>query len=211
MKQRFILLASIVLLGLSPTFTHAAKNDKAVIDSGSIQQQFKYIISKSTRYNEYRAVKNEWLYKLQNHVIDTISDLRTELKNSNQLISNQSESIDSLTNTLSETQANLTQSTKEKNSISIVGILLNKNLYNTIVWLLIAGLGLTLGALFVAYKRSHMITVRTKHELLETKEEFDSHRKKAREREEKMARRHLDEILKYKYQGKKPEPSNNAK
>ncbi len=198
-------------MGLFPILTHAANNDKALIDSGSIKQQFKYVISKSTRYNEYRAVKNEWLYKLQNHISDTISDLKTELNAANHLITSQVQSIDSLSNALGETHASLDQTIKEKNSINIVGIQLNKNLYNIIVWLLISGLAFGLVLLFFIYKHSLVVTVRTKHELLETKEEFETHRQRTREREEKMARRHLDEILKYKYQGKKPEPSKNSK
>jgi hypothetical protein len=177
----------------------AGSDEKTVVDTGTISQQFKYIVKKSTRYNDYRAIRVVWFNKLQSHVLDTLTNLKSDLKSSQLLIRNQSNEIDSLNAQLIETQEKLDKSTLEKNSISIFGILMPKTAYNSIVWLLIAGLIVLISILFVAYKRGHVITSRTKHELLETKEEFESHRKRAREREEKMARKHLDELLKYKY------------
>lgn len=194
-----IIVFTFVLSLLTFNELTANSNQINVIDSGSIQQQFRYVINKSTRYNDYRAVRNEWLNKLNSNVFDTLNGLKRNLSAANNLIQNQTAQIDSLTTTLSKTQNNLTVTTREKDSIRFLGILMGKNYYNTMVWMLIATLSFVLIALFIAYKRSHVITVSTKHELLETKDEFEAHRKRAREREEKLARRHLDELLKYKY------------
>jgi uncharacterized membrane protein YqjE len=200
MNQIFSLLALVLLLAVLPESVSAARSDdKTVVDTGSISEQFKFVVNKSTKYNDYRAVRASWLSKLRNNVSDTLTILKSNLKTSHATIAGQTAKIDSLTTTLSKTQANLEQVTLEKNSINFLGMLLAKNVYNSIVWLLIAGLIVLLVILFLAYKRSHVITIRTKHELLETKEEFEAHRKTAREREEKMARKHLDELLKYKY------------
>lgn len=200
-KNQIILSLTIVLLlFIAPgNLSAAGSEEKSVVDTGTITQQFKYVVSKSTRYNDYRAIKVVWLSKLQTHVFDTLSSLKSNLKSSNTIIQNQSQEIDSLNIMLSKTQANLDRATLEKNSIVIFGMLISKSLYNSVVWLLIIGLIFLLVILFIAYKRSHVVTIRTKHELLETKEEFEAHRKRAREKEEKMARKHLDELLKYKY------------
>ncbi len=198
--QIFSLLTLVLFLSILPESVSAAPSeDKTVVDTGSVSEQFKFIVNKSTKYNDYRAVRASWLNKLRNNVSDTLTALKSNLKTSQTIIAGQAAKIDSLTTTLKSTRANLDETMLEKNSINFLGMLLAKNVYNSIVWLLIAGLLFLLTILFIAYKRSHVITIRTKHELLETKEEFEAHRKTAREREEKMARKHLDELLKYKY------------
>lgn len=198
-RIELLLTIAVLLFAATGNLSAAGTEEKTVVDTGTISQQFKFIVNKSTRYNDYRAIRVVWFNKLQSHVIDTLTNLKSDLKSSQLQIRSQSNEIDSLNAQLIETQEKLDKSTLEKNSISIFGILMPKNAYNSIVWLLIAGLIVLLSILFVAYKRSHVITIRTKHELLETKEEFENHRKRAREREEKMARKHLDELLKYKY------------
>jgi hypothetical protein len=211
MKTKGRILPLIVFTFLLTLFTYfdsiASTNQKNVIDTGTIQQQFRYVINKSTRYNDYRAVRSAWLSKLNTNVNDTLNYIKFNLETSGNLIQNQTRQIDSLTLALSETQNNLTITTREKNSIRFLGFLMGKTYYNTMVWMLIASLSGILVVLFIAYKRSHVVTVKTKHELLETKEEFELHRKRAREREEKLARRHLDELLKYKYKGNQVSPT----
>jgi hypothetical protein len=198
-RKNLLLTIGLLLFVAAGNLSAAGSDEKTVVDTGTISQQFKYIVNKSTRYNDYRAIRVVWFKKLQSHVLDTLTLLKTDLKSSQAQILSQSNEIDSLNAQLLETKEKLDKSTLEKDSISIFGMLMPKNAYNSIVWLLIVGLIVLISMLFIAYKRSHIVTIRTKHELQETKEEFESHRKRAREREEKMARKHLDELLKYKY------------
>jgi len=49
------------------------------------------------------------------------------------------------------------------------------------------------------FKRSHLITKETKQRLAEVEEEFETHRKSALKREQKIARELMDEKLKHKF------------
>jgi hypothetical protein len=57
------------------------------------------------------------------------------------------------------------------------------------------------GICFLLFKRSNVVTVETKQTLEEVREEFDTHRKNALVREQKLARRLQDEVIKNKNLG----------
>lgn len=172
--------------------------EKDLIDSGSIKQQFDYVINKSTQYNDYKAVRSVWLNKLKTHALDTINRVKSELNKYQKLSVTQAIQIDSLTATLSQTSENLTKATKEKNSLRIFGIKIAKYQYNSVVSIIILGLIAILTIGFLAFKRRNAIANQNAQDLTNLKEEFEMFRKRALEREQKMARQHLDEILKYK-------------
>jgi hypothetical protein len=192
-KIPFVFLFLLVCMS-----TKVAATEKELIDSGSLRQQFDFVINKSTPYNEYRAVRSVWLGKLKTHALDTIQHVKTQLLNYQKLSAFQAKQIDSLTNSLSLTGENLDKATLEKNSLRIFGIKIAKYKYNSIVTFIILGLLAVVIFGFIAYKRRNAIANQSVHDLANLKEEFESFRKRALEREQKMARQHLDEILKYK-------------
>jgi hypothetical protein len=169
-----------------------------IIDSGSIKQQFDFVINKSTQYNDYKAVRAIWLGKLKTHSLDTIDYIKTELVKFQNVSVLQSKQIDSLKNGLSQTSDKLATVSNEKNSLRIFGIKIAKAKYNSLVVLIILGLLTMLIFGFLAYKRRNSVAIQNAQDLANLKEEFDMFRKRALEREQKMARQHLDEILKYK-------------
>jgi flagellar biosynthesis/type III secretory pathway M-ring protein FliF/YscJ len=99
---------------------------------------------------------------------------------------------------MQQTQVQLKNAIQEKNTLKLLGVPMSKQSYNGIVWILILALSVLLVILFLAFKRGHAILKSTRQELNELKDTFEAHRIRAREREEKMARKHLDEVLKYK-------------
>lgn len=209
MYFKFLLKITFALFLLMPmsALVKAESTEKAAIDSGSIKQQFDYVINKSTLYNEYRAVKAIWLNKLKSHSLDTLQLVKGELKKYQELAASQTKTIDSLTAGLNTTIEKLDKATREKNSLRIFGIKIAKYQYNSIVTIIILGLLSMLIFGFLAYKRKNAVGNQNFHDLANVKEEFEMFRKRALEREQKMARRHLDEILKYKEQShsvKKP-------
>jgi hypothetical protein len=66
------------------------------------------------------------------------------------------------------------------------------------LWTIIFGLLALLIIILLLYRKNNAVTVQTKQDLLELKNEYEIHRKRALEREEKLARQHLDELNKYK-------------
>ena len=106
--------------------------------------------------------------------------------------------LDTLKSNLQNTANNLSDISKEKNSISFLGVNMGKHVYNSFTWTIIGGLALCLAIFILLFKRSNSLTTQTKIDLVETKEEFEAFRKRALEREGQMARKHLDELNKYK-------------
>jgi ABC-type oligopeptide transport system substrate-binding subunit len=75
---------------------------------------------------------------------------------------------------------------------------MDKIVYNSILWLIIAALLAILLTFIVLFKRSNAITLRTKSELIETRNEYEDYRKRNLVREQQIVRQLYDEILKYK-------------
>jgi preprotein translocase subunit SecF len=173
-------------------------SEKSVLDTGNVEQQLEFIISKSTTYDQYKVIKITSVNKVKSNVLDTIKSIRSNFNASEQMVLSKQAQVDSLTSALENTQTQLDQTIKEKNSVSFMGLQLSKAAYKSTIFFIIVSLASLLVILFLAFRRSNAVTVHTKHELEALTDEFEAHKKRAREREEQLARKHLDEILKYK-------------
>ncbi len=165
----------------------------------TLKEQFDLIINKSESYQHYKVIKNTSLNKLKTNTLDTIQALKQRKLTLEENKETQNKEINQLKNQLTDTQASLDKVLNEKNSFSFLGILMPKSTYNTIVWLIVLALGVTIGVLIILYKRSHVVTAKTQEALNEKQEEFDKHRKWALEREQTLARE-LNK-LKQRYKG----------
>ena len=105
---------------------------------------------------------------------------------------------DSINNSLVEISASLQEVTRTKNSISLLGLEINKVFYNAIMWLIIAALLILLALGFIVFKRNRIITIRTREEINNLKEEFEEYRQSSRRAREKMTMDHFKEIQKLK-------------
>ena len=82
--------------------------------------------------------------------------------------------------------------------MSFLGILVSKATYNVILWTIIAGL-LGLLLLFIyKFRRSNILTQIAKSNLSELETEYEDHRRRALEREQRISRQLQDEINRYK-------------
>ena len=167
-------------------------------NTGTIKTQFDYMILKSTPNAEFRMVKQNWLYVVKSRVLDTIKLIRQQNLDHETLMNLKSKEVDSLQSVVTKLNKDLSKVTNEKESISWIGISMNKTYYHTGVWSLIGILVLTLLVLFVLYKRSHFVTVQTKTSHKELQDEYDAFRKRALKREEELSRQHLLELNKYR-------------
>jgi hypothetical protein len=83
-------------------------------------------------------------------------------------------------------QTELDESIKNQDSISFFGMQINKNVYSYSMYAFILGVLVLAGIVFLLFKRSNAITVRTKKEYNELKEEYEVHKKNALDRYTKM-------------------------
>jgi hypothetical protein len=168
------------------------------LDKSSIENQFNTVLNSSSRYEDSKIIKEGWMYILKTHVNDTIRNLQKDLHKAQQTFLAKDAVIDSLKKELAQTEE-LYQSTKEeKNNLNILGISFHKTTYNSLMWTIIFGLLFLLVILILLYRKNNAVTIQTRKDLDELKLEYEAHRKKALEREEKLSRQYLDELNKYK-------------
>lgn len=172
------------------------------LDQGPISSQFEYLYKKSGNYRadgkRYEVVRVISLDKLRKNVMDSLNASSKKAGELNATISGHEATIASLNTKLEETTNNLSSVTDEKDSMSFLGILVSKGTYNFILWTIISGL-LLLFLLFVfKFRRSNTLTQEAKTALSEVEIEYENHRRRALEREQKISRQLQDEINKYK-------------
>ncbi|GAB7089389.1 hypothetical protein JCM15579A_34930 [Marinifilum fragile] len=156
---------------------------------------------KSSNWQGHEVIKVEMLSKYQSNVQDSLNQLKSFLKKSETKVDNQGREIDNLNTEIQNLKKELDETIRMKDSMKFLGMELSKSTYNTLMWVLILGSLAVAGVCFMMFKRSNVVTVETKQTLDEVREEFDTHRKNALVREQKLARRLQDEVIKNKNLG----------
>ena len=172
------------------------------LDGGTVESQFEFIYKKSGNYNaegrRYEVVRKIQLDKLRDNVLDTLSSVRTKIGELNATITRQEGVIEDLNVKLENTSNQLTDVTEEKDSMSFFGAQISKVSYNLILWTIIAVLLLFLLLFIYKFRRSNVLTQEAKVKLGDLEAEYEDHRRKALEREQRISRQLQDEINKYK-------------
>jgi len=196
----FLFVALFSISGQSQT---NLEEEKLSLNSGTIDNQFEYVLKKSgnfkgTNGSPYEAVKRSMLLTLRAHTIDSLKTVHKELTETQAVVNNQAKEIASLKTSLTNTQSSLDQTNSEKDSMSLFGMQMSKSGYNVLLWSIIAGLLALLLFFIYKYKNSNRITRNVNNSLAEIEEEFEEHRKVALEREQKVRRQLQDELNKQK-------------
>lgn len=194
MKIKNLLLVSIFLF----TISGFSQVTKKFIDTGSVSNQFDYLITKSNKYQVYKVVEINWLTKLKSNVLDSISESKNNILTNLSTIDSQKKTIDQLEYSLATSEITIQTLTNENQSISLVGIQLSKSFFKTLMFSIIGILIIFLFFFITKFKQSNRVTIQTKETLKEVEEEFENHRKIALEREQKVMRKLQDELNKQK-------------
>lgn len=206
MKVYRILFLLAFLLAANLQFAQEAEesgdDDKLSLDEGPISNQFDYVAKRSGNYRadgvRYEVVKESNLFKIRKNVLDSIAAMNKKTGELKATIAEHETTITSLNKKLEETTTNLAAVTEEKDSMSFVGIPVSKGTYNFILWTIIAGLFLMLGLFIYRFRNSNILTQEAKQNLSELEIEYEDHRRRALEREQKISRQLQDEINKQK-------------
>jgi preprotein translocase subunit SecF len=172
------------------------------LEDGSITSQFEFLYKNSGNYNaegkKYEVVRSINLDKLRQNVLDTITVATRKAAELKSTIAGHESTINSLNKKLEETTSSLASVTDEKDSMSFLGIQVSKGTYNFILWTVIFGLLLLLLLFIYRFRRSNILTQIAKSNLSELETEYEDHRRRALEREQRISRQLQDEINKYK-------------
>ncbi|WP_142783171.1 tRNA (guanine-N1)-methyltransferase [Changchengzhania lutea] len=196
-KNLFVLTLLFLSIFSASAQTKAEK-DNLSLNSGTIDNQFEFVIRRSNNYQDYKVVKKNWLYMLKAHTLDSLKAVHKDLTDTQLVIENQAKEISDLKSNLTNTQTSLDQTNTEKNNMALFGMQMSKTNYNVLMWTIIAALLALLIFFIYKYNNSNAVTKDAKHALSEIEEEFEEHRKTALEREQKVRRQLQDEINKQK-------------
>jgi len=123
---------------------------------------------------------------------------KKEILSSYKTINSQKRTIDSLKLTLNSSGDTITNLNSQIESISFIGIQFKKETFKTIMLSIIGVLAALLFLFITKFKSSNSVTTQTKLNLKEVEDEYEDHRKRALEREQKVMRRLQDELNKQK-------------
>ena len=159
----------------------------------TIDQQFTDLIEASNNYQEYKVVERTKLERLKTNTRDSINALKMEIASFKNDLNSQQKKVSKLNTDLTNTQNKL-DTTKDKiDSISFLGIPMEKSGYKTLMWVIIGLLLLALAFFVVRFRGSHKLIKEARKKLGDTESEFDVYRKKALEKEQKLGRQLQDE------------------
>lgn len=192
------LLSIIIALFICITINGQEIDKAQTIDSGTIENQFDYLINKSNRYQDYKVVKRVWLDRLKKVVDDSLNVIRIELKNTKVTLSKKEAEISVLSDSLNDSKKTVTSLNNEKDSIQFFGILLSKPFYNSILWSVISALLVFLLFYIIRFNQKNKITKDSNEKFDELEKEFEEHRQRSLEREQQLRRKLQDELNKQK-------------
>ncbi|MDP4704435.1 MAG: hypothetical protein NWS05_05195 [Polaribacter sp.] len=193
------LFITVFLLILKSNFIFSqAETTEPITESKTIEGQFYKMYRISSTYQAYKVIDKDAFIVLKNNVLDSIKKTKKALVELKNLLKNERETITYLNESINKTQLELENALSKKDTISFLGIPLSKLIYNLILWTIIIGLAGGLGFFVFKFFRSNVLTKQAQENLITVEEEFEAHRKKALEREQKLRRQLQDEINKHR-------------
>lgn len=201
--MKFLTKVSVILLVVFSfqsikAQTAEEQEEKLSLNSGTIDNQFEFVIRRSNSWQDYKTVKKTWLYTLKAHTLDSLKAVHKDLIDTQAIVHTQAGEIESLKTSLSDTQSTLSATNEEKDNISLFGIQTSKASYKVLMWSIIGGLFVFLLFFIYKFKGSNSATREAKLKLDEVETEFEEHRRTALEREQKVRRQLQDELNKQK-------------
>jgi hypothetical protein len=186
----YILLTTLLLSSVS------FAQETVIEDTNSIENQFDKIYRISTTYQVYKVISKDGYQRLKLNVLDSLKSSKKIISEKESLLLTERSSIKETKTLLSKTKSELDSALKKENSISLLGIQLSKTTYNLTLWSVIIALLLGLSYFIFKFSRSHILTKEAQNNLVDIEQEFEQHRKKTLEREQKLRRQLQDEINK---------------
>jgi hypothetical protein len=194
--HRPLFFIALLMCSVISSFSQEAMPD--VFREQTIQEQLNYIEAHTRVYENFRAIREDIFQKISKNTIDTLT--KTQSKIRALMVTNKSliSKIDSLKTAQEASDKNLSEVTRTKESLNVLGMQVNKKTYNTVMWALIGILVLALLIGYLTFRQNRNTTIRTKKDLNDLKEEYEKYQKKTRLEREKMTIDHFNEIKKLK-------------
>jgi len=178
MKNFILLLILLVSISLSSF----AKDTNVWKKEKSLEQQYNVFKDNLNFWNGNYFLDEKQLNEFYGAFNDSVRVLENRISDKTKAINALQNELNTANTALENTKAELDNSIKTKNVITVFGQNIDKSIYTLFMSMLILALLVFLATLFLLYKRSNKVTTRTKKEYDEIKEEFEIHKKNALDR-----------------------------
>lgn len=161
----------------------------------SLSGQYRYLLTKT--YNYQQPV----IGAFYRNVMDTIKTERAALRKAQATVNSQAATIKKLNVDVTIKDETISAANSRVDQINLLGIGLTKAAYNTLMWGLVLGFGITLAIVIITttrFRQEAKYRIKLYNEL---SEEFQTYKTKANEKEKKLARElqternKLDELM----------------
>jgi len=183
MKRLFTFLILFITL---VSGTYAKKDTNAWKSESNIRDQYTVFKQNLNYWAGNYVVSSNQLDEFYGAVNDTISKLETKLQERVLEISQQKGDLAQRQALVNETQKKLDESQKLQNSITVLGMDINKNVYSVTMYLFIVAVLVIAGVMYIMYMKSMKNTRNTRKEYEELKQEYEEHKKTALDRYTKI-------------------------
>ncbi|MFC0878609.1 hypothetical protein ACE01N_18585 [Saccharicrinis sp. FJH2] len=176
----------VLFLLISVTVSTLAKDVNAWKEEPNLEQQYDVFKKNLNYWNLQYFMTPDQLDQFYGAIKDTISNLeKVIIKSENQILSLQNDLKTNKSRT-DELQAKLDESIKRQNSIPVLGMQVDKSAYSITLYAIIIAVLVFAGIMFLMFKRSNAVTVKTKTEYQELMEEYEQHKKNSLDRYTKI-------------------------
>ena len=180
-------LITLILLFTALTPSVFAKKDiNAWKKESDTREQYKIFKQNLNYWAGNYVLSGDQLDEFYGAINDSIAKMESELHERMLEISKQKEELAQRQALVNEIQQKLDRSEKLQNSITILGMNINKNVYSVGMYLFIIGVLAVAGIIYMMYKKSHRTTRQTQKEYDELKQEYEEHKKTALDRYTKI-------------------------
>jgi len=187
---------NIIFLLLSLLFCTGGVFSQNTPEADAIDEQFEEMMKTSNNYQDFKVVKRLKISNLRTATLQEINQLAKQIEELKEENKQNIQEISQLEEKLSQTNTDLEKAEKSKDQFSWLGIQLQKNTYQNVVYGIITFLILVVLILFFTYQKNKKETAQAKKDLEQNQLEFDAYRKKALETQQKLGRQLQDERLK---------------
>lgn len=190
-------LAILLFIGLfihTLAYPQRASSQRGSLTSGPIDSQFIHLNQISRTQDDFKLIRRLNLETVRKNVADSLTQLRNNVSEASTTITAQQSQITTLSDSLISTKEQLRVSESNQDRVSLLGISLQKSSVSVLFVSIVAVLILLLVFYIYRFNHSHTVTRDARKSYDDLHDEFESHRKKALEREQKLKRQLQDEF-----------------
>ncbi len=169
-----------------------------VPEAVTLKSQYDEVQNRTRIYEGFRAIREDMFQAIKKQSLDSLIQAKQKNGALDSQLQQANTQIETLNAQLNEAHQERDQALAERNSISVLGKQINKNLYNGLLWSIIAGLVILAFLCIVLYRNAQRLSRQRAIDLNDMLEEYETYRKTSRERLEKITIEHFNEIKKLK-------------